>query len=100
METYIVKRENENDLKFAGEIIGEAYYEDNFGCSKTLTLYKTKTGTFVCSEKTYINIEPTYTTNNALVTLSEAEVINFFGQSDLAKKLYAEAKIENVETVE
>ena len=109
METIIIQRDNDKDLKFTGENVASASSSENSAMSNysgstgrwtELNLYKTKGGKFVCEQIGYTCWQGEHTRRKAVVCETEEEIIDFFGQGWLAKDLYESAGIENVEEVE
>jgi hypothetical protein len=105
MMNYTIVNDNEPDLKFFGELIGNAEgdshtVEGKPFCGHSLDLYKTSAGKFICSRMEVNMWEGERDTFKTFVCETEAEVIEFFGQSWTAKIVYEEAKIENVRIVE
>jgi hypothetical protein len=103
MTAFNVRRDNERDLKFAGEILGCASsthdqnkpdYSGQAGCWLDLYLYRTTTGKFVC-EQIFNTLKGSAATlySGALCENIE-EVIKFFGVGWLAKELYDSANID------
>ncbi|SUB00837.1 Uncharacterised protein [Pannonibacter phragmitetus] len=103
---YLINRDDGPDLRFTGRRIATAEsspdrqscdYSGQIGCWDELELYQTNAGNFVCV------IENCYAGHRnerrAVVANDASEVIDFFGQNWLAKILYGEAGIENVQDV-
>lgn len=101
---YTINRDNGPDLKFVGEIIGESKsssnnasgssYSGSTGRWKELTLFKTKSGKFICQLVERTQWQGERDRFKAAVCETEKEVIDFFGYSWLAKELYDNANIE------
>ena len=109
MEDIIIERDGQSSLKFRGEEIASAassqnnassYYSGSTGRWTELTLYKTAKGKFVCHEVGRTCWQGEHDRHSGAVCETEAEVIAFFGHGWLAKNLYSEAGIEDVESVE
>jgi hypothetical protein len=95
MERFRVRQDNGPDLRFVGELIADVQSEEKVGRSRRMKLWRTKGGRYVCQD-----IGITYWVNEvdryqAQVCETEAEVIAFYGQGWLAKRLYEEAEIDN-----
>jgi hypothetical protein len=105
METYIVQRDMEKDLKFTGRMIASVssapdqanrqYINEQID----LSLYKTQAGAFVCGRMTQLLLDGERDAHEAAVCNSQDAVISFFGTDWLAKKLYNQADIEAVENI-
>lgn len=110
MKEYVIERDNGPSIKFTGIHVAGAgssannaagsSYSGQTGRWCELDLYQTKGGKFVCAEVGYTQWQGERNRYSATVCDTEAEVIKFFGQGWLAKRLYDYAKIENVEVVE
>jgi hypothetical protein len=109
-EEFTVKRDNEKDLKFTGELLnlvssspdqamGSAY-SGSTGRWTQLTLYRTAGGKYICGQVGYTQWQGEKDRYSGAVCDNEAEVVEFFGNGWLAKLLYDEAGIEAVEVVE
>ena len=61
----------------------------------TLMLYKTKAGTRVCRRDWETRMQGSTNTTEAAVCKTNAEIIAFFGQCDLAHNIYRDADIDN-----
>jgi hypothetical protein len=106
LETYIVRRDMDRDLKFTGRMIASVstapdqansrYINEQIG----LSLYKTRAGAFVCGRVTHILLDGERDAHEAAACNSQDAVIEFFGTDWLAKKLYDQAEIEAVEVIE
>lgn len=101
METTIVKRDNDKDIKFCGEEIAAASSNthSNFRWSE-LTLYKTKGGKFICQEIGVTCVDGETDRHSAEICETIDEVNAFFGNGWLAKELYDNAGFEIVEEVD
>lgn len=104
-----VERDNAPDIVFSMDWVCTAEnspdtahpdYSGSTGRWWKLKLYKTLGGKFVCQKIGYTQWQGEKTRRTAIVCETEADIIKFFGQGQLAKDLYAAAEIENVETVD
>ena len=110
MKEYVIERDNGPSIKFTGTHVAGAgssannaagsSYSGETGRWCELDLYKTKGGKFVCSQVGYTQWQGERNRYSAAVCENEAEVIKFFGQGWLAKRLYENAEIENVVEIE
>jgi hypothetical protein len=84
------------DLRFQGETLADVMDEPKIGGRWTeLSLYRTARGRYVCyrvSQTQWVKEDNRY---EAATVDTIAEVIAFFGQSDLAKEIYIRARIDN-----
>ena len=77
----IVKRDNDKDIKFTGNLIAEISSKkpvDDIRWTE-LQLYRTQGGKFICSEIGRTTIEGEHNHHKADVCEDHDEVINFFG---------------------
>lgn len=104
METIIVERDNDADLRFQGEKIASAsshHYEGPRNIRWTeLTLYRTQGGKLVCEEVGQTRWDGERTRYSAIVANAESELVKALGYGWLAKELYDSAGIEYVEDIE
>jgi len=89
----IVKRDNELDIEFDGELVGSVKSEEKTGRWTELSVYKTHGGKYVCEKKGCTKWAGESTRFSGAVCESIDKVIQFFGASRLAKELYAECDI-------
>lgn len=102
-EEFVVERDNAPDLKFKGELVASATSKDRYndgGRWTNLYLYKTTGGKFVCHQEGVTLWQGERTKNKAEVCTNTAEIIAWFGQGRVAKELYGDASIENVESID
>lgn len=97
MKEYIVKRDNERDIIFTGEIIATASsspeqsrsdYSGSTGRWTVLRLYRTKGGKYVCQEIGRTQWQGEHDRYRGAVCEDADCVCEFFGQGWLAKELY------------
>jgi hypothetical protein len=109
MEQFTVHRTNARALKFAGVLIGSARtspnraypnYSGSPGNWKSLTLYRTEGGKYICSRINYTQWQGEQNHYAAAVCESIADAIKWFGESDLANELFADAGIDTAETID
>lgn len=103
METIIVQRDNDLNIRFVGELIAESasssndsstYYSGSTGRWTELRLYRTRAGKFICASEGCTQWQGEHTRYSAAICETHAEVIAFFGAGWLAKSLYDEAGIK------
>lgn len=109
MEKFTVKRDDARNITFTGELVATAATSANNACSDysgsvgqwtELELYRTEAGRYICSCVERTQWQGSRDSHDAEVADAEADVIDFFGLSDLAKELYAAAGIDADEEVE
>lgn len=102
METITIERDSEPDLRFTGECIASATSKDPYkgGRWTNLRLYRTKGGKYICEQEGVTQYQGERDRRSGAVCTTEAEVIAFFGHGWLAKELYYEAGIKDVEEIE
>ena len=106
METITIKRDNDADLRFAGEVVADASSVHEMRTGKStgrwceLTLYRTRGGRYVCAQIGHTQWEGERKRHTAAVCDDEAAVIEFFGHGWLAKDLYKAAGIVDALDVE
>lgn len=106
METFILKIDNEPDIKFTGERVASATSADarreakDAGRWTELDLYKTEGGQFVCHQTGRTQWEGQHDRFSGKVCRTAEEVKEFFGHGWLAKRLYDNGGIDDVVEVE
>lgn len=101
METIELQIDNAPNFRFIGEQIAQVSSETESSQRWTvLTLYRTQAGKFVGYKEGCSSMPGERLKSGGMVADTEAQVIEFFKQGPLAKKLYAAAKIENVLVVD
>lgn len=109
METITLENDNAPAIRFTGERVARvssspdtasSYYSGHTGCYTILELYKTKGGKFVAHSVGVTQWQGEHDRHKSAVCEDEAAVIAFFGHGWLAKDLYEEAGIEDVQYVE
>lgn len=110
METLTLEIDNAPSVRFTGELVASAANSDNqsMGSSYSgqtgrwteLALYKTMSGKFICHQIGRTRWQGEQDRFSGKVCESLAEVKEFFGHRWLAKKLYAEAGIDDAVEVE
>jgi hypothetical protein len=99
MKQYTITRDGERDLVFTGEIIASASSSANNASSSfsgsvgrwtELTLYKTKGGKYICESIGRTQHQGEHTRHKGAVCETSECVCEFFGDSWLAKELYAD----------
>lgn len=108
MEIFTVEIDNAPNLRFSGKIVARVSSSDNqtardysghVGCWTELVLYKTVGGKFVCHQIDRTRWDDEYDSCDGAICKTLAEIKEFFGHRRLAKELYAEAGIDDVEEV-
>ena len=108
METFTLKITKGPSVKFKGTKIGFSCTTDQRGAGiyshetgrwEELSLYRTESGKFICYriEKTKWVGESNYYSHKVCTT--HEEIIDYFGQDEVASELYRDANIENVEII-
>ena len=101
MTTITVKRTDQADLRFDGELIASADTKDSDNTRwQELELYETSTSIWVAAiinVTLWIGEKNTY---RAMVCYNRSEIIDYFGYGDAAKRLYKEAEIDAAEIIE
>lgn len=104
METITLERDDDRDVRFAGERVAEVsshHYEGPRNTRWTeLTLYRTTGGKWVCQEVGVTCWQGEHDRHAVHIADSEEALIRQLGTGWLAKALYANAGIECVEEVE
>ena len=103
-EKITVQRDNNSSLSFDGTLLGSASSLDNNNQSggrwTELELYESAAGSYVCSEICRTIHDDEHDKFRASVRGNTERVIEFFGHRWLAKELYDDVGIEDVETIE
>ena len=101
--SYLVERDNGPDLYFEGALLGTVKSHENSahhrysgqgGMWAELSLYRTKSGRYVCHRIDYTIWQGRRNQRIAKAVRTEAEVMEFFGFDWLAKELYELAGID------
>lgn len=109
METITLENDNAPEVRFTGELIATAksssnnasgHYSGATGRWTELRLYRTAGGRYVAQSVGHTQWAGEHTRYNTVVCETAADVIAFFGHGWLAKELYGEAGIEDVQHVE
>jgi len=109
MSEIIVRRDHNPDISAIAEVLacqqtsGNSGHSDYSGSAARwteLTLYITRGGKFICEKIEVTQWQGESNSYDGAVCTSHAEVIKFFGRCRLAKSLYREAQIQDVERVE
>ncbi|HEY8159123.1 MAG TPA: hypothetical protein VIF10_10525 [Methylobacter sp.] len=109
METIVVRRDNERNIKFTGECIASVSSSDNKACSgysgivgrwTELAVYRTKAGKYICEQKDYTRWQGEQDSYQGAICESADQVVEFFGNDWLAKELYESAEIDDAVEVE
>lgn len=99
-----IERDNDRDLTFVGEELAQVSsadpYGNNGGRWTVLKLFKTRGGKYVCQSIGRTQWQGERDRYAAEVCDTEAQVIAFFGQGRLAKEIYADVGIVNVQHVD
>ena len=103
IKTYKLKRTDYPDLKFQGILLGSvegsivSYIGKNIS-EYIFTLYETIADRFICHKVCTTSYD--ITTYTAKYTKTNAGIIDFFGQSNLAHDLYDSVDIDNSELIQ
>lgn len=109
MGTITLKVTNGPSIRFKGDRIGFSCTTDQRGAGgiysqetgrwEELSLYKTDSGKYICytAMKTRWEDEQSYYSYKACT--AHEEIIDYFGQEEVASDLYRDANIENVEDI-
>lgn len=104
LEVIEINRDNAPDLKFTGVQIASASSKDPYGSNNgrwtVLRLYRTKGGKFIAQSIGCTQWQGEKDRYAAEVCSNHAEVIKFFGHGRLAKEIYAEADIADIQEVD
>jgi hypothetical protein len=104
MSEFVIPRDDARNLKFSGECISRVSTKSYRGPASNrwleLALYRTSSGKFVCQRIGRTIWEGERDRHEACVASDVAGVVEFFGFSDPAKRLYDEAGIDYSEQVE
>lgn len=103
-ETFTLARDGEPDLRFTGACIASASsnpFKANASPERwtELKLFRTGKGRYVAWTVGRSKRKGEHDRFSAVVCDTPAEVIQAFGQGWLAKKLYQQANIENIEEI-
>ena len=103
MENVTVERDGAADLEFVGQLLaasgtspdrGSSYFSGSPGRWTVNKLWQTEGGAYIVQTIGHTQWQDETTRYRAAICASEAEVISFFGFSDLAKDIYKEAGID------
>ena len=103
MENVTVERNGDADLEFVGQLIASSksspnkespYFSGSGGRWTVNKLWKTEGGAYIANTIGHTQWQGETTRHSAAICSSEAEVISFFGFSDVAKDIYREAGID------
>jgi hypothetical protein len=97
MERFIISRDDAPDLRFSGELVAERSTRTLRGEGQNkwvvLSLYRTAKGRLVAARTTCSNWQGSRDRYEAAIVDTDAQIQKFFGWSDAAKQLYADAGI-------
>lgn len=100
METIKLTVDNAPDLKFAGEELATTRSPEQCGRWQRLALYRTKAGKYVAYRVNVTHWAKENDTHEAAICETEDEIVKFLGYSNLAKELYALAKIQHEKSID
>ena len=109
MEIITLENDNAPDVRFNGELVAKtssspdtasSYFSGSTGRYTILSLYKTAGGKFVAHKIGVTQWQGERDRNTVKVCENVAEVVEFFGHGWLAKDLYFEAGITDIQEVE
>jgi hypothetical protein len=98
-ETITLTIDNAPDIRFTGEHVAGGMTWSESARWIVLELYQTASGKYVCHQICRPEREGEQDRFSGKVCDTEAEVIEFFGHRWLAKELYEDAGIEDVQVV-
>lgn len=109
METITIENDGAPNIRITGQLLvctsssannASSYYSGSVGRWTELNLYKTAGGRFVAQSIGHTQWQGEHTRYKAAVCQTEADVIEFFGHGWLAKNLYEDAGIADVQEVD
>lgn len=102
MKKYIVEWPNEPDKAFFGELLAEVSNEkySKSGFYKIYRVFLTANGNYVFHVLEKSKNPKHYTKSRGMVEKGLDGIIDYFGHGRLAKELYSEMGIKDVETIE
>ena len=109
MNTITIERDNNADIRFTGELLGEVCsspdrarsdFSGSTGRWTVLRLYRTRGGRYVCAQEGHTQWIGEDTRYSAAVCDDVKGVVDFFGYGWLAKELYDECAIDAAEQVD
>lgn len=110
METFVLRIDNEPNIRFTGELLAKSSSSDNNAAGSSysgstgrwteLALYKTKGGKYICHQIGYTRWQGEHDIYSGEVCETLDEVKEFFGHRWLAKELYESAGIDDVVDVD
>lgn len=105
METFVLRIDNEPNIRFTGELLAKSSSSDNNAAGSSysgstgrwteLALYKTKGGKYICHQIGYTRWQGERDIYSGEVCETLDEVKEFFGYRWLAKELYESAGIDD-----
>lgn len=108
MELFTIRRDDEKDLRFTGELIASAASSpdqamgssfEGTGVWREFALYRTEAGRYVGSKVNRTQWQGSRDEYQADYADTPEELYNFFGGDWLAKELYESAEIDIVEDI-
>ena len=104
MTQYKLDRDNGRDVEFSGELLASTNSYISNGETQNrwtaLYLYRSDGGKLICHEVGRTQWQGEHDRSTVHIAETEDELINKVGIGWLAKKLYEEAKIKCVETID
>lgn len=102
LNEYKIERDNGKALRFKGTLLATASsHRDNcYGRWTYLELYRTAKGKYIAVSQAITQWEGESNIINSEVFETEKEVMDFFGDGWLARKIYSDAGFDYFETVE
>ncbi|PVZ64481.1 hypothetical protein [Pelagibaculum spongiae] len=99
-----VKRDNDKDIKFTGELLASVAAREcpkysDYSPHTWLNLYINQSGSYICEKIEELAHEDYKRSFTATSCNDQSEIFDFFGNDDQAKMLYEKAGLENVERI-
>ena len=100
METVRVFRDDARDMQFTGERVAYRKSREKSGRWREFRVWKTARGRYVCGKIDCTAWQGEHDRFSAIACDSHADIVEFFGLSDMAKALYADLGIDDCEHVD
>lgn len=101
--THTLRNDGQRNVRFVGSLIASSDNHSYFGAGQNrwseYDLYRTAAGKYICQRTRISQWQGEGNSHEVSVCGSEAQVIDFFGEDDLAKELYSDAGIDAAEMV-
>lgn len=108
MKRHEIQNDFGKNIRFLGKLIGQVSsspdpsapnYSGEFGHWQEFSVYMTMGGLFVCHRFRGTTWAGDKCSNEAVYSIDKNIVFGFFGNDELARKLYEQTKMENVEDI-